>query len=803
MSEFDKNPENSNSDSESDNDEKNTNQINQINQMNQTNQKKDKKRRKKNKSKNNDKSQQSKPLSTIAKIILERKRLQEEEDARILKLQEEEDRKIKEEEEKIAAEKKKEQEEKEKKLKAKHDKILLQKIAGTYKTKSEKEREKKNQIRLEQMKKQGIIGENGSIIMRQNGILNTMNINSDFDKHANTNETIQNLNEKKNTINYRCPLFTIMGHVDTGKTTLLDWLRKTSVQSHEVGGITQQIGTTMLSKDIIFKELERINCLKSNKDKIKIPGLLLVDTPGHEAFKGLRKLGSKLADIVLIIVDIMHGLEQQTIESINLLIESNIPFIFVLNKIDRLYGWDSELNNLSIQEIIKNQEPNTISEFNSRFKQIQTQIMSLGINNELFWLNTSQSDTLNVIPLSALTGQGMPDLLNIVIEYFQTTLKQQIEWVNKLECIIMEITNIEGYGCVLDCVLKNGKLTQGDIIKIQTQNNDIILRKIKNILTIPENKDSKDTNKYISHTSIAESNGIKIVAQDIEKSLIGSCIEIGSMNEYENHNSSSLEVQDANKKEIKLDPQGISIYAPTQGSLESFIEFIKTNNELPNPIKISHVSIGKVIKKDLLKFNLVNSSDTENIIPEYNCVLAFEVDIDKDGYQYAKENNIKIFEDKTIYKLFNQYKEYAIKQYEERKEKARKNTVFPCILKIIESNIFNKKNPLVMGVDILEGTLHIGTPLIILPSKTFIGCVVGIQINKQDVKLGKCGQSVCIKIDNQSNPNIQYGRQFEGKDLLYSNLSRTSIDLLKEYFKKDMSKEDISLLVKLKKLIGF
>jgi len=714
---------------------------------------------------------------------------------------------MKEEEERFAEIKRKEEEDKDRKRKAKQDKIQAQKLAGTYKTKSEKEKEKKNQLRLEQMKKQGIINEDGRIIMKRDNLFSTnknilltneQNQYTDSDPESKTELDIEL--ETNVVSNFRCPLFTILGHVDTGKTTLLDLLRNTSVQSHEVGGITQQIGSTLLTRDIILKQLRDIK--NFNPITIRVPGLLLVDTPGHEAFKGLRKLGTKLADIALVIIDIMHGLEPQTIESIKLLTESVTPYMFVLNKIDRLYGWNKNISG-SIDEIIKGQELNTQDEFDTRFKQIKTQIMMQGINNELVWLNTSPTDTINVIPLSAITGQGVPDLLNTIITYSQTVMTKQIEWVDELECVAMEITNVEGYGYTLDCVLKNGQLTRGDIIKLRVQDNSTILTKVKNILTVPENKDSKSNIKYILNSTIKESGGIKIVGTDLEKTLIGSMVEKGIQEELDTY--LNLETRDLKStilagEKIKLDSQGVAIFTSSQGSLESFVEFVRSNTELINPIQISYISVGTVGKKDLIKFNLANSS---NFISENNCVLVFEVEIDKEAQQYASDNNITIFEDKTIYRLFNQYKEYANKQYEVRKEKARTNTVFPCVLRIIESNVFNKKNPLIMGVEILEGTLHLGTPLIILPSKTFIGNIVGIQVNKQDVKIGKTTQSVCIKINNESNQNIMYGRQFGSKDLLYSNLSRSSVDLLKEYFKKDLTKEDIGLLLKLKKQIGF
>jgi translation initiation factor 5B len=751
---------------------------------------------KKKKNKKNKSKPVNKPQSAMAKLILGNKKLQEDEELRIKAIEEEEERKRKLIEEQEIENKRKEDEKRELKRKTKQDKINVQKQEGTYKTKSEKEKYKKNQERLEEIKKFGMVTDNGRIIIKQNNIVSHNDINNNINEEEEEEEEDDDDDdeEEEEKINFRCPIFTIVGHVDTGKTTLLDFLRKTTVQSHEVGGITQQIGTTSLSKNIILKQMELIN--KNSSINIQIPGLLLVDTPGHEAFKNLRKLGSKLADIALIIVDIMHGLEPQTIESIKLLTESDIPFMFVFNKIDRLYGWENDLSSNSIEEIINTQNSNTRSEFDTRFKQIQTQIMTLGLNCELGWKNTSPKDTINIIPVSAISGQGIPNLLKIVIDYSQTVLKKQIEWISELECIVMEITNIVGYGYTLDCVIKNGQLSKGDYIKIQTQSGQTIITKIKNIVTIPDNKDSKSTTDYISHNTIKESCGIKIIAENLEKIQIGSKILLGTLEEYNNTNN----VESVNCDAIELDSQGISIYTSSQGSLESIVEYVRSNTELINPIKISHVSIGTINKKDLVKFYIANHS---NSILEYMCILAFEVKIDPDAIQYAKDNKITILKDETIYRLFNQYKEFALKLYNERKENARLIAIFPCVLKIIESNVFNKKNPLIMGVDIQEGDLHLGTPLIILPSNTFIGRVISIQSNKQDVNIAKTGQSVCIKIDNASNPSIAYGRHFTHKDLLYSNITRASVDVLKEYFKKDLSKSDIALLIKLKKLIKF
>lgn len=795
---------------------------NNVNILNQNYNDKDKKKRKKNKSKNskvsqNVESNKSKPISAMGKLIAERKKLEEKENERIRKLEEDIQRKIKEEEEKLEELKKKEEEEKEKKRKAKQDKIEEQKKSGTYKTKAEKERYKKNKKRLEEIQNHGIITTDGRIIIKQN-----IKSPTEHDKQANNENEKNEVNEVIN--NFRCPIFTIMGHVDTGKTTLLDYLRKTTVQSYEAGGITQQIGATLLTSDIILKQVEIIN---KKKFELKIPGLLLVDTPGHEAFKILRKLGSKLADIAILIIDIMHGLEPQTIESIKLLEESKTPFMIALNKIDRLYGWNKNLNDLNdlndlnyleINNQIFKQDSNTLNEFYNRFNQIKTQIMTQGLNCDLFWDNNSYEDTINIIPISAVSGQGIPDLLNCIINYSQNILYKQITMTDVIECIAMDITDTEGYGYTLDCILKNGEISKGDVIQFHTSSGNIVETQIKNILTIPVNKDSKSSSsfKYILHQKIKCARQIKIVASNLETCQIGTEIKI--LNKKVINNTIDINVGDNEiidiKKDveqlseinnIKLDTQGICIFTSTRGSMESFVQFIRNNTELINPIKISYLSIGNVNKKELNKFYISNISNSVNKvpIPENMCVLVFEVEIEKEAIDYAESNNIKIFKDETIYRLFNQYKDHANKLYIERKEKMKNDTVFPCILKIIENNIFNKKNPLIMGVEVIEGTLNLGTPLIILPSKTFIGKVIGIQINKKDVNIGRTGQFVCIKVDNQTNTGIMYGRHFTHNDLLYSNITRASIDILKEYFKNDVSREDIGLLVKLKKLIGF
>ena len=714
----------------------------------------DKKKKKKKKPTSKPEPVQKIKSNPLAKLAQERVRLIEEENARIKAEQDAEERKIKDEEEREAAKLKAIQDEKEKKKKKKNDKIEKKKLDGTFKTKSEKDKEQKNIERRQLIKKTCII---------QDGKIITKSIIRKDNNQSKQNDIVD--------YNYRSPIFCIMGHVDTGKTKLLDKIRNTNVQEGEAGGITQQIGATFIPKESLL--------IKSNTQDIKIPGILMIDTPGHEAFANLRLRGSSLCDIAIVVIDIVHGLEQQTIQSINILRDSNIKFIFALNKIDRLYGWTS-VENRNIKESL-NENKLQLDEFNNRLNKINCDIMSLGINVKLFWENDSIEDTISICPISAITGEGICDLLTYVIKMSQDNLTEEIKIKDELKCVIMEKTITEGVGASIDAILINGSLKKGDIINFQT-NDGISKTTIRNLLTPPPNKESRIKSEYIHHNFVKGSMGVKIVANDLDRAIVGSQIY------FENE---KIELKE-DISEFKLQSNGVTVFASTQGALEALIYFLQ--NECKPPVPVFEVYIGNVMKKHIDKM-IINKSDKK----EFSTILAFNVNVVTNVEDFAKKNSIKIFNAEIIYHLFDQYTKYRNDIINERKMMYKSEAIFPCSLKILENNIFRKKNPLIFGVSVLDGNVRLGTP-IITDEKVIIGKVTGIRSNDKDIEIGKKGMEVCIKVEN--NDSIAFDRQFSHKNKLFSSISRNSINVLKEHFSDEITKDDAQLISKIKSILG-
>ncbi|NWJ03463.1 IF2P factor, partial [Crypturellus undulatus] len=598
-------------------------------------------------------------------------------------------------------------------------------------------------------------------------------------------ENSKNMNTEK----LRAPVICVLGHVDTGKTKILDKLRHTHVQDSEAGGITQQIGATNVPLEAINEQTKMVK--NFDRENIKIPGMLIIDTPGHESFSNLRNRGSSLCDIAILVVDIMHGLEPQTIESINLLKSKKCPFIVALNKIDRLYDWKKSPDT-DVAVTLKKQKKNTKDEFEERAKAIIVEFAKQGLNAALFYENKDPRTFVSLVPTSAHTGDGMGSLIALLVELTQTMLTKRLAECQELRAQVMEVKALPGMGTTIDVILINGRLKEGDTIIVPGVEGPIVTQ-IRGLLLPPPMKELRVKNQYEKHKEVVAAQGVKILGKDLEKTLAGLPLLVAyKEDEVPVLKDELIHELKQTLNAIKLEEKGVYVQASTLGSLEALLEFLKTS-EVP----YAGINIGPVHKKDVMKASVMLEHD-----PQYAVILAFDVRIERDAQEMADSLGVRIFSAEIIYHLFDAFTKYRQDYKKQKQEEFKHIAVFPCKMKILPQFIFNSRDPIVMGVVVEAGQVKQGTPMCV-PSKNFveIGIVTSIEINHKPVDVAKKGQEVCVKIEPipGESPKM-YGRHFEATDILVSKISRQSIDALKDWFRDEMQKSDWQLIVELKKV---
>lgn len=499
--------------------------------------------------------------------------------------------------------------------------------------------------------------------------------------------------------NLRSPICCILGHVDTGKTKLLDKIRQTNVQEGEAGGITQQIGATYFPVEAIKQKTAVIN--RDGKFEFKVPGLLVIDTPGHESFSNLRSRGSSLCNIAILVVDIMHGLEPQTLESMKLLRDRKTPFVVALNKIDRLYGW-KKIDNNGFQESLALQTKGVQNEFKNRLDQTKVAFAEQGFNAELFYENKSMARFVSLIPTSAHTGEGIPDMLKLIIQLTQERMVGSLMYLSEVQATVLEVKQIEGFGMTIDVILSNGILREGDRILL-CGTDGVIKTNIRALLTPERLKELRLKSQYVHNKEVKAALGVKIVAPGLEKAIAGSRLLVAGPDDDEDDIEDEL-LNDLESlfSRVEKTGRGVSVQASTLGSLEALLDFLKDCK-----IPVANVQIGPVSKRDVMQCGVMLEKS-----PDYAVMLCFDVKVERDAAEYAEQNGIKIFTADIIYHLFDAFTKHMDELLEKKKEDSKMLAVFPCVLRPVA--VFNKTSPIVVGVDVIEGQLKLNTPIAVV-----------------------------------------------------------------------------------------
>ncbi|KAF8554092.1 hypothetical protein OG21DRAFT_1522679 [Imleria badia] len=614
------------------------------------------------------------------------------------------------------------------------------------------------------------------------------------DRRAKAHEAALSARSKDN---LRSPICCILGHVDTGKTKLLDKIRQTNVQEGEAGGITQQIGATYFPVDAIKTKTAVLN--KDGKQEYKVPGLLVIDTPGHESFTNLRTRGSSLCNIAILVVDIMHGLEPQTLESLRLLRDRKTPFIVALNKIDRMFGWEATPDG-AFQESLTKQKRSVQREFEDRVQKTMLAFAEQGLNAVLYYENKSFARNVSLVPTSAITGEGVPDMIMLLVNLTQQRMSDRLMYLSELECTVLEVKVIEGLGTTIDVVLSNGILHESDKIVVCGLNGPIVTQ-VRALLTPQPMRELRVKSAYVHHKEVKAALGVKVVAPDLEKAIAGSRLLVVSPDDDEEDLMEEI-MSDLTSLLNSIDKsgRGVSVQASTLGSLEALLDFLKASK-----IPVSGINIGPVHKKDIMRTATMLERAKELAV-----VLAFDVPVDKDAERLAEEMGVKIFKADIIYHLFDAFTAYNNEIVEAKRRDAAPQAVWPCRLKAIAA--FCKRDPIILGVDILDGTLRVGTPICVVKVDPTtqkrdiidLGKITSLEINHKPydiVKKSQAGGGVAVKIEHAVYQSAKmFGRHFDDKDDLLSHITRQSIDVLKSSFKTDVSNEEWLLIKALKQV---
>ena len=536
----------------------------------------------------------------------------------------------------------------------------------------------------------------------------------------------------------RQPIVTVCGHVDHGKTSILDNFRGTQVQSGEAGGITQKISFSKYPYEQVIKECPLID---KQGIKLDIPGFLFIDTPGHAAFTNLRKRGGSLADLAILVVSIKEGIKPQTAEVLQILKANKVPFLVALNKVDTISGWkQGSGGNKGLKESIENQSLNVAQEFQEAWLTFQGNLKEHGFDSELFYDIKDFTKQVAVVPCSARTKEGISELIFVLCGLCQRFLKEKLKIGEQAKGVVLEVRK-DRAGNYAESILYDGSLSEGAQIVIAGFDNPVVtkVRAIQEVLPL--------TNKYKSEKQVVAASGVRMLLTETEGIVSGM--------PFQEVKGDLKDIVAQFKKEvtgiIKIDKQGIIVKADSLGSLEALITLLKQDN-----IQIIKAGIGSIGKSDI-----VSAKANLEINPLDAIILGFNVGLEEG----VEAGGIKVLTNDVVYKLIDDLKEWkSIRVAEIEKEKLMGLATI-CKLEILHQYVFRNLNPAIFGVKVLTGKLKVGIPLIAEDGEE-IARVKSIQLDKTTVEMATEGQELAMAL-----PGVNFERRLKEKKYLYADVS--------------------------------
>jgi translation initiation factor 5B len=545
----------------------------------------------------------------------------------------------------------------------------------------------------------------------------------------------------------RQPIVTVCGHVDHGKTSILDCLRGTCVQEGEKGGITQKISFTLYPMNQL-----KMACPLIDKSGIKlnIPGFLLIDTPGHAAFTNLRKRGGSLADLAILVIDINEGIKPQTAEVIQILKLNKTPFLIALNKIDNISGWRKNIDK-PLKESIESQAMNVKQTFDERYMTLIGSLNSYGFDSDLYYNITDFTKKIALVPCSARTNEGIPELVMMLCGISQKYLSDKLKLGKEPRGVLLEIKKEKSTNYI-EAILYDGELNKSDEIAIANFNieKDPIITKIRILEEI-----EPLCAKFKPKDSVHASTGIRMQLVEKEEVLPGMPFEIYKNNLKELKEKFTKEISE----KIQTKQNGIIAKADSLGSLEALLFLLEAQK-----IPVVKVGIGNINKSDVInaKANIeINELDA--------IIVGFNVSVEEDAQELIRDQGtkIKVITEEVVYKLIENLVDWRLEKQKAMEKKRLMELTTICKLKILHQYVFRNTNPAIFGVKVEGGKLKQQIHFIDEKGEK-VGKIKNIQSDKKSVQEAGEGMEVAVSMSG-----INFERVMKDRNFIYSDLGES------------------------------
>jgi len=576
----------------------------------------------------------------------------------------------------------------------------------------------------------------------------------------------------------REPIVVVLGHVDSGKTSLLDKIRGTFVAMREAGGITQHVGASLIPAEVIVRVAKTLNIRL--EERLRVPGILFIDTPGHEAFVNLRRRGGSIADFAILVIDLVKGVEPQTVESLDILRARKTPFLIAANKVDLLPGWKPQ-GVLSVLQSLSKQDERVKRSLDEHLYRIIGDLSAMGFRSDRFDRLTDFRRNVAIVPVSAVTGEGVSELIAVLIGLVQQFL------ISGLECsegpargVVLEVVEETGMGTTVNAVIFDGVLRSGDTIVLMGLSKPIVT-KVRALLMpkpLDEMRDPRD--RFNQVEEVRPSAGVKIVAPNLEDALPGSPLTVASGSIEEAVRGVMSEVESIR---IRSGEEGVVVKADTLGSLEAMVGELEKKGV---PVRLG--DLGPVSERDVIEAS-ISSKD-----PTLRVLLAFNVRVMPEAAEEARRRNVPVFHGRIIYRLIEEFLEWRGQEKQREASMQLEQLILPARIRILPAYVFRRSKPAIVGVKVEAGGIKPGYPLVNTKGEK-IGVIDQIQKEGKSVPKAEAGEEVAISI-----PEGIVGRNLREDDVLLVDVPSRDASLINRVFKEQLEPHYLQALEEVSRL---